>query len=67
MIGVITKQRTVTQWRNVFYISCGFLVVTNLIYIIWGSAHKQPWDDPMYKKKNDAEKEEKEYEVEEKQ
>ncbi|KAG5675847.1 hypothetical protein PVAND_005717 [Polypedilum vanderplanki] len=57
MIGVITPDRTVSQWRNVFYISCGFLVVTNIIYLIYGSAKKQIWDDPMYKKnKKDSEK-----------
>lgn len=48
MIGVLTPDRTINQWRNVFYISCGFLVLTNLIYCIWGSALKQPWDDPDY-------------------
>jgi hypothetical protein len=30
----------------VFYISCGFLTATNIVYLIWGSAKKQPWDDP---------------------
>ncbi|XP_070490732.1 putative inorganic phosphate cotransporter [Chironomus tepperi] len=56
MIGVLTPNRTILEWRNVFYISCGFLVVTNIIYVIWGSADKQPWDDPQYKKtKKDVE------------
>ena len=50
MIGVLTPNRTILEWRIVFYISCGFLVVTNIIYVIWGSAEKQPWDDPLYKK-----------------
>lgn len=53
MIGVLTPNRTVNEWRNVFYISCGFLVLTNIIYVIWGSADKQPWDDPDYKKKKE--------------
>lgn len=55
MIGVLTPNRTILEWRNVFYISCGFLVVTNIIYIIWGSAEKQPWDDPLYKKPKNVE------------
>jgi len=43
---LITPNRTITEWRNVFYISCGFLTFTNIVYIIWGSAEKQPWDTP---------------------
>lgn len=52
MIGELTPDRTIHQWRNVFYISCGFLVLTNVIYIVWGSAEKQPWDNPDYKNKS---------------
>lgn len=47
IIGVITPNRTISEWRNVFYISCGFLTFTNLVYLIWGSAEKQPWDTPV--------------------
>lgn len=50
MIGIITPDRTVLQWRNVFYIAFGALTVTNIIYIIFGTSEKQLWDDPMYKK-----------------
>lgn len=46
IIGVITPNRTISEWRNVFYISCGFLTFTNIVYIIWGSAEKQDWDKP---------------------
>ncbi|CAG9798969.1 unnamed protein product [Chironomus riparius] len=46
IIGLITPNRTISEWRNVFYISCGFLTFTNIVYIIWGSAEKQPWDTP---------------------
>ncbi|XP_070496443.1 putative inorganic phosphate cotransporter [Chironomus tepperi] len=46
IIGLITPNRTISEWRNVFYISCGFLTFTNIIYLIWGSAEKQPWDTP---------------------
>lgn len=63
---MITPNRTISEWRNVFYISCGFLTFTNIVYIIWGSAEKQPWDTPeettpiengdneMYKVKNET-------------
>jgi ACS family sodium-dependent inorganic phosphate cotransporter len=54
MIGVVTPNRTILEWRNVFYISCGCLVVTNIIYVIWGSAKIQPWDDPLYTKSKHA-------------
>lgn len=45
-MGVLTPNRTLTEWRLVFFISCGFLILTNLIYIIWASAKTQPWNIP---------------------
>ena len=68
---MITPNRTISEWRNVFYISCGFLTFTNIVYIIWGSAEKQPWDTPeeirpiengdneMYRVKNETEENDK--------
>lgn len=56
MIGFMTPNRTINEWRNVFYVSCGFLVLTNIIYVIWASAEKQPWDDPNYQRKKKIDK-----------
>jgi hypothetical protein len=32
------------EWRSVFYISCGALTLSNLVFNIWGSAERQLWD-----------------------
>lgn len=30
----------------VFFISCGFLTLTNLVYLLWASGKMQPWNEP---------------------
>jgi hypothetical protein len=49
LIGYLTPNRLLSEWRVVFYISCAFLTITNLVFIIWGSAKTQPWDNPRRK------------------
>lgn len=49
-MGVLTPNRTLSEWRLVFIISCAFLVATNLVYIIWASAETQPWNTPVQPK-----------------
>lgn len=46
LVGVLTPDRTLTQWRMVFFISCGFLVLTNMVYVIWATGKTQPWNNP---------------------
>lgn len=46
MVGVLTTNRTLTEWRTVFYISCAFLVITNIIYVVFSSGETQSWNDP---------------------
>lgn len=50
MVGVLTTNRTLQEWRTVFYISCAFLVVTNIIYVVFSSGKTQPWNDPAFNK-----------------
>lgn len=45
-MGVLTPNRTLTEWRVVFFISCGVLVLTNIVYLIWASGETQPWNTP---------------------
>ncbi|KAJ2946183.1 hypothetical protein O0L34_g5117 [Tuta absoluta] len=45
LIGLLTPDQTVTQWRYAFWFVFGTLVVTNLLYLIWGSGDQQWWDD----------------------
>jgi MFS transporter, ACS family, solute carrier family 17 (sodium-dependent inorganic phosphate cotransporter), other len=45
-VGILTPDRTLTQWRMVFFISCGFLVITNMVYIIFATGKTQAWNNP---------------------
>lgn len=49
IVGALTPNRLLSEWRVVFYISCAFLTITNLVFVIWGSAETQPWDNPRRK------------------
>lgn len=46
LVGALTPNRTVDEWRVVFWISCGILVGTNIVYLIWASGKTQPWNTP---------------------
>jgi ACS family sodium-dependent inorganic phosphate cotransporter len=34
------------QWRTVFWIVLGVLVVTKLLFVLMGSGELQPWNNP---------------------
>ncbi|KAF2903419.1 hypothetical protein ILUMI_02772 [Ignelater luminosus] len=44
LIGALTEDHTLTQWRLVFWITLGVLIVTNIIYIIFASGEEQWWN-----------------------
>lgn len=45
LIGYITTNSTMLEWRLVFWITTGVVLATNLVYILFGSARIQPWND----------------------
>ncbi|XP_049869092.1 putative inorganic phosphate cotransporter [Pectinophora gossypiella] len=45
LIGLLTPDQTVQQWRYAFWFVFATLVFTNLLYLIWGSGEQQWWDD----------------------
>lgn len=51
----LTLQSSRSQWQIVFIISASAFFVGNLVYIIWGSNHLQPWDAVDFLKKRYAE------------
>lgn len=53
-----------SQWRVVFFIAAGFYLVCNLVFVIFGKADVQPWNEP--KKSKGAPTEEKKDTQEEK-
>ncbi|KAF5280927.1 hypothetical protein FQA39_LY17933 [Lamprigera yunnana] len=46
LIGALTMDHSVEQWRLVFWITLGVLVVTNIIYVIFASGEAQWWNVP---------------------
>ncbi|XP_035775354.1 putative inorganic phosphate cotransporter isoform X1 [Anopheles albimanus] len=46
VVGVMTPNHTLEEWRIVFWISFAIFNVTNLVYIIWASGEVQPWNTP---------------------
>lgn len=51
------KQRTLREWRVVFWIMFAILFLSNCIFVWYGSADIQPWNE--LKKKNSSEEKEK--------
>ncbi|XP_053607893.1 putative inorganic phosphate cotransporter [Plodia interpunctella] len=45
LIGLLTPDQTITQWRMAFWTVFVVLIATNLLYVIWGSGDPQWWDD----------------------
>ncbi|XP_047030315.1 putative inorganic phosphate cotransporter [Helicoverpa zea] len=48
----------ISRWRIVFLLFASIGIGCNLIYVIFGSADRQPWDSPNYKDKRKADPEE---------
>lgn len=51
LVGVLTPNSSLNEWRIVFWIAFGVFNVTNVIYVIWASAEVQPWNDGALLKK----------------
>ncbi|CAH2106479.1 unnamed protein product [Euphydryas editha] len=69
MVGLLTPDQTIQQWRTAFWTIFAVLVGTNIIYLVWGSGEQQWWDDvdkhgyppkwkhgPLKKRSEDTEK-----------
>ncbi|KAJ8672811.1 hypothetical protein QAD02_004071 [Eretmocerus hayati] len=48
---IVTEEHNVDQWHIVFYVTAAVYFVTNLIFLIFGQAEVQPWNDPNYQSK----------------
>ena len=50
---LLTDLSSITQWRTVFWISCGVHVAGSLLYLLKGSDQEQSWAVPgQQNKKN---------------
>ncbi|XP_028043806.1 putative inorganic phosphate cotransporter [Bombyx mandarina] len=45
LIGLLTPDSTIAQWRVAFWVCFAVLVGTNVVYIIWADGKQQWWDD----------------------
>ncbi|KAJ8681412.1 hypothetical protein QAD02_017199 [Eretmocerus hayati] len=45
VVGLLTPDQSVSQWRSAFWIAAVVPCVGNLAYLILGSASLQPWND----------------------
>ncbi|EDW09104.2 putative inorganic phosphate cotransporter [Drosophila mojavensis] len=51
LVGVVvTNEQDASQWRIVFFVTAAFYLVGNGLFLIFGSASIQPWNDPTAKK-----------------
>lgn len=48
IVGVLTPNQTLNEWRIVFWILVGIAVFSNLVYLIWGSGEVEYWNDPEF-------------------
>jgi len=44
LVGLLTPDSTLMQWKKVFWIAIAVLVGTNMVYIVLGSGEVQPWN-----------------------
>ncbi|XP_049788970.1 putative inorganic phosphate cotransporter [Schistocerca nitens] len=51
VVGLLTPNSTVLQWRMVFWITVAVLLATNLIFALTASGEIQPWNDHSEEKK----------------
>ncbi|KAH8407685.1 hypothetical protein KR222_010724 [Zaprionus bogoriensis] len=56
LVGVIVPEKNnADQWRLVFFIAAAFYLVGNALFIIFGSAEVQEWNDPSAKRRRNSE------------
>ena len=51
MVGaLLTDLSSITQWRTIFWISCGVHLAGSLLYLVKGSDQEQDWAVPVQQK-----------------
>ena len=48
VIGVLTTNQTLDEWRIVFWILFAVAIVSNVIFLMWGSGDVEYWNDPQF-------------------
>ncbi|XP_067000244.2 putative inorganic phosphate cotransporter isoform X2 [Anabrus simplex] len=55
LVGVLTPNSLLLEWRVVFWISFGVFFVTNLVFVLTASGDVQPWNNPLLMKEGNEE------------
>lgn len=55
MVAIVAPNQTLSEWRLIHWIICIVFVVTNLVFIIFGSGELQDWNDPSFERKTKKE------------
>ena len=45
---IVTNEDNVTQWSIVFYLAAGIYLIGNFVFIVFGEAEIQPWNEPGF-------------------
>ena len=48
--ALLTDLSSITQWRTIFWISCGVHIAGSLLYLVKGSDQEQAWAVPVQQK-----------------
>ncbi|XP_014232260.1 sialin-like [Trichogramma pretiosum] len=57
LVGLLTPNSTVDEWRSVFWIVFLMFAVTEVVFLIWGSGELQEWNDPDFLADKERERE----------
>lgn len=58
LVGVMTPNTSMLEWRVVFWVAFGVLVITAIVYCIWASGEVQKFNDGTNRVKNKKKKDE---------
>ena len=56
IIGILTTNQTLYEWRQFFWILLGLSLSSNVIFLLFGSGEVQAWNDPEFDKENSRKK-----------
>ncbi|XP_014215997.1 putative inorganic phosphate cotransporter [Copidosoma floridanum] len=51
-VGVMVPNQTLSEWRLVYWTIFAVGMITNVIFVIFGSGEVQEWNDPNFDRKN---------------
>ncbi|XP_011506437.1 PREDICTED: sialin-like isoform X2 [Ceratosolen solmsi marchali] len=56
IVGVLTPNQTLSEWRLVFWIICAVFLASNLVFVLWADGDVQYWNDPDFLRQEKSDK-----------